>query len=128
MPARRARPHLALAHRLRHCSLLALRAEGVGTASGEVSLARAFAAWSLVRARLVPITGRADREVALRRAQARLRAGNAQARRPLVYRFLTVVPSIVLGLVSVATYNVKNPKRKPARTPNEAALQPPRSG
>jgi hypothetical protein len=46
----------------------------------------------------------------------------------LVYRFLTVVPSIVLGLASVATYNVKNPKAKRAPQPRDPAWQAPRSG
>jgi len=110
--------------------VLALRAEGVGPS--QVSLAEAFAAWSLVRALgSIPITpgGLGIVEVALSGALVGFGAGHAQAvAATLVYRFLTVVPSIVLGLASAATYNVKNPKAKRAAQPRDPAWQSPRSG
>ena len=94
--------------------VVALRAEGIGRS--EVSIAEAFAAWSLVRTLgSIPITpgGLGIVEVALSGALVGFGAHNAQAvAATLVYRFMTFVPSIVLGLVSVATYNLRNPKLK----------------
>jgi putative heme transporter len=97
--------------------VLELRAEGVG--QSQVSIAEAFAAWSLVRALgSIPITpgGLGIVEVALSGALVGFGAGHAQAvAATLVYRFLTVVPSVLLGLVSVATYDLQNPKLKLSR-------------
>ena len=110
--------------------VVALRAEGVG--ESEVSIAEAFAAWSLVRALgSIPITpgGLGIVEVALSGALVGFGAHNAQAvAATLVYRFMTFVPSVGLGLVSVATYNLRNPKLTLAaggvdgRTPQPAPI------
>jgi uncharacterized protein (TIRG00374 family) len=92
--------------------VVALRAEGVG--GSEVSIVEAFAAWSLVRALgSIPITpgGLGVIEVALSGALMGFGANNAQAvAATLVYRFMTFVPSVALGLVGGATYNFRNPK------------------
>jgi putative heme transporter len=92
--------------------LVSLRALGITRA--QVDLVEAFAAWSLVRALgSIPITpgGLGVEEVALSGALVGFGAGNAKAvAATLVYRFLTVVPSVLLGLVAVATYKVGKPK------------------
>jgi putative heme transporter len=121
-----------LANQLTVFLVLVLSLRALQITRSEVDVVEAFAAWSLVRALgSIPITpgGLGIVEVALSGALVGFGAGHAQAvAATLVYRFLTVVPSIVLGLASVATYNVKNPKAKLARRPADAALQPPGSG
>jgi uncharacterized protein (TIRG00374 family) len=101
--------------------LVSLRALGISRA--QVDLVEAFAAWSLVRALgSIPITpgGLGVEEVALSGALVGFGAGNAKAvAATLVYRFLTVAPSVVLGLVAVATYRVGKP-----RTRTTARLEP----
>jgi putative heme transporter len=95
--------------------LVSLRALGVGRA--QVDLVEAFAAWSLVRALgSIPITpgGLGVEEVALSGALVGFGAGNAKAvAATLLYRFMTVVPSVVLGLIAVATYKLGKPKLRP---------------
>jgi len=92
--------------------LVAMRALGVSRS--EVDVVEAFAAWSLIRALgSIPITpgGLGVEEVALSGALVGFGAHNAEAvAATLVYRFLTVVPSVVLGLASAATYNLGRPK------------------
>ena len=94
--------------------LVALRALGVTRA--EVDLVEAFAAWSLVRALgTIPITpgGLGVQEIALSGALVGFGAHSAEAvAATLVYRFMTTVPSVLLGLASVATYNLGKPKLK----------------
>jgi uncharacterized protein (TIRG00374 family) len=94
--------------------IVALRALGVTRA--EVDLVEAFAAWSLVRAlTTIPITpgGLGVQEVALSGALVGFGASNAQAVAvTLVYRFMTTVPTVLLGLASVATYNLGKPNLK----------------
>ena len=94
--------------------LVSMRALGV--TSSQVGLVEAFAAWSLVRALgSIPITpgGLGVEEVALSGALVAFGAHNAEAvAATLVYRFMTVVPSVVLGLASVATYNLGRPKTR----------------
>ena len=94
--------------------LVALRALGVTRA--EVDPVEAFGAWSLVRALgTIPITpgGLGVQEVALSGALVGFGAHSAQAvAATLVYRFVTTVPSVLLGLASVATYNLGKPKLK----------------
>jgi uncharacterized protein (TIRG00374 family) len=93
--------------------LVSLRA--VGIHPEQVSVVEAFAAWSLIRALgSIPITpgGFGIEEVALTGALVGFGAGNAEAvAATLVYRFLTVVPVLVVGLVAVATYRLGKPKR-----------------
>ena len=92
--------------------IVSLRALGV--TRSKVDLVEAFAAWSLVRALgSIPITpgGLGVEEVALSGALVGFGAHNAEAvAATLVYRLMTVVPSVVLGLASVATYNIGRPK------------------
>lgn len=92
--------------------LATLRA--VGIHPNQVSVVEAFAAWSLIRALgSIPITpgGFGIEEVALTGALVGFGAGNAQSvAATLVYRFLTVVPVLVLGLVAAGTYRLGRPK------------------
>jgi putative heme transporter len=92
--------------------LVSLRAFGVGRA--QVDVVEAFAAWSLVRALgSIPITpgGIGVEEVALSGSLVGFGAGNAEAvAATLVYRFMTVVPSVVIGLIAVATYRLGKPQ------------------
>lgn len=85
--------------------LVALRA--VGVPASDVSAAEAFAAWSLVRLLAsVPITpaGVGVVEVGLTSALIGFGGDNAQVvTSVLVYRALTVVPTLALGLVAGAT-------------------------
>ncbi len=89
-----------------------LRATGVH--SSEVSVVEAFAAWSLIRALgSIPITpgGFGVEELALTGALVGFGASNPQAvAATLIYRFLTVVPTLVIGLAAAATYRVGKPK------------------
>jgi uncharacterized protein (TIRG00374 family) len=91
--------------------VITLRAVGVGPT--EVSLVEAFAAWSLIRALgSIPITpgGFGIEELALTGALVGFGAGNADAVAvTLIYRFLTVVPTLALGLLAAATYRLAKP-------------------
>jgi uncharacterized protein (TIRG00374 family) len=86
--------------------LASLRALGVD--SGEVSLVEAFAAWSLARVLgSIPITpgGLGIVELGLTTALAGFGGNNAGVvAAVLVYRFLTIVPTLVLGGVAAATW------------------------
>jgi uncharacterized protein (TIRG00374 family) len=99
--------------------LVSLRALRV--THSEVDVVEAFAAWSLVRCLgSIPITpgGLGVEEVALSGALVGFGAGHAQAvAATLVYRFLTVAPSVVLGLAAVATYRLGRPKASPELGP-----------
>jgi uncharacterized membrane protein YbhN (UPF0104 family) len=79
----------------------------------EVSVVEAFAAWSLVRLiGAFPITpgGIGVVELALTGVLIGFGGGNAGVvAAVLVYRVLTVVPSLVLGLVAAATWRRHNP-------------------
>jgi putative heme transporter len=80
----------------------------------EVDVVEAFAAWSLTRALgSIPITpgGLGVQEVALSGALVAFGAHNAAAvAATLLYRTLTFLPSVVLGLVAAATYNLGKPR------------------
>ncbi|HEY2939924.1 MAG TPA: YbhN family protein [Gaiellaceae bacterium] len=86
----------------------------------EVSATEAFAAWSLARLlATVPITpgGIGVVELGLTSALVGFGGGNAGVvAAVLVYRFLTVVPTLVLGLLSAATWRHHNPGRLDAET------------
>jgi len=81
--------------------------------AGEVSLIEAFAAWSLVRLLgSIPITpgGIGIVEVGLTTALVGFGGKNAEVvAAVLVYRFLTIVPTLLLGLVSAATWRRQRP-------------------
>lgn len=91
--------------------LVSLRAFDVS--AGEVSVIEAFAAWSLVRLLgSIPITpgGIGIVEVGLTTALVGFGGDNAEVvAAVLVYRFLTIVPTLVLGLVAGATYRRHRP-------------------
>ena len=81
--------------------------------AGEVSLIEVFAAWSLVRLLgSIPITpgGLGIVEVGLTTALVGFGGKNAEVvAAVLVYRFLTMVPTLVLGLIAGATYKRHRP-------------------
>jgi putative heme transporter len=92
--------------------VLSLRAVGV---SGEtITIAEAFAAWSLARILgTIPITpaGIGVVELSLTATLIGFGGGNAKVvAAVLVYRFLTMIPTIVLGLVAAATWRRSLPK------------------
>ena len=86
--------------------VVSLRALGVG--ASEVSLVEAFAAWALIRIiASVPITPGGIGVVELGLTGALVGFGGSNAAvvaAVLVFRFLTVVPTLVLGLVAAATW------------------------
>ncbi len=116
-----------LANQLTVFVVLLVSMRALGISRGEVDTAEAFAAWSLVRALgSIPITpgGIGVQEVALSGALVGFGAPNAAAvAATLVYRSLTFLPSVVLGLAAAATYNIGKPKRRPAtlRAPADEA-------
>lgn len=81
--------------------------------AGEVSVIEAFAAWSLVRLLgSIPITpgGIGIVEVGLTTALVGFGGHNAEVvAAVLVYRFLTMVPTLVLGMAAGATYRRRQP-------------------
>jgi len=91
--------------------LACLRA--VGTTSSEVSWIEAFAAWSLVRILgALPLTpgGLGIVELGLSGALVAFGAPNADAvAATLLYRFLTVVPTLALGMLAAATWKTHHP-------------------
>jgi putative heme transporter len=91
--------------------LACLRA--VGVESSEVSAIEAFAAWSLVRILgALPLTpaGLGIVELGLSGALVAFGASNADAvAATLLYRFLTVVPTLALGLLAAATWRTHHP-------------------
>jgi uncharacterized protein (TIRG00374 family) len=92
--------------------LVCLRA--VGTTSSEVSWIEAFAAWSLVRILgALPLTpgGLGIVELGLSGALVAFGAPNADAvAATLLYRFLTVVPTLALGMLAAATWRTHHPR------------------
>jgi uncharacterized protein (TIRG00374 family) len=80
----------------------------VGVSASEVSAVEVFAAWSIVRLLgSLPITpgGVGVVEVGLTAALVGFGGGNAEVvAAVLLYRFLTIVPTLVLGLVAAATW------------------------
>jgi len=96
--------------------VVALRA--VGVTRLQVSIVEAFAAWSLTRALgSIPITpgGFGIEELALTGALVGFGADNAEAvAATLIYRFLTVVPILTLGLLAAGTYKLGKPTPEPA--------------
>jgi uncharacterized protein (TIRG00374 family) len=91
--------------------LVCLRA--VGVTSSEVSWIEAFAAWSLVRILgAIPLTpgGLGIVELGLTGALVAFGASNADAvAATLLYRFLTVSPTLALGMLAAATWRTHYP-------------------
>lgn len=91
--------------------LVCLRA--VGTTDSEVTVVEAFAAWALVRILgALPLTpaGVGVVEVGLTGALVAFGAPNAEAvAATLLYRALTVLPTLALGLLAAATWRTHHP-------------------
>src|SRR5262249_10247522 len=91
--------------------LACLRATGITTS--EVTVIEAFAAWALVRILgALPLTpaGVGIVEVGLSGALVAFGAPNAEAvAATLLYRALTVLPTLALGLLAVATWRTHHP-------------------
>jgi putative heme transporter len=85
----------------------------VGIQAAHVTLVEAFAAWALARVLgSIPLTpyGVGFVELGLTGALVAFGAGNTQAvAATLIYRFLTAIPTIVLGLLAVGTWRVARP-------------------
>ena len=86
----------------------------VGVTASEVTVVEAFAAWALVRILgALPLTpaGVGFVEVGLTGALVAFGAPNAEAvAATLVYRALTVLPTLALGLLAVVTWRTHHPK------------------
>ena len=95
--------------------LLLVTLRVLGVSASEVSAVEAFAAWSLVRLLgSLPVTpgGIGLVEVGLTTALVGFGGDNAEVvAAVLVYRFLTIVPTLVLGLVAGATWRRLTPAR-----------------
>jgi uncharacterized protein (TIRG00374 family) len=95
--------------------LLLVTLRVLDVSAGEVNAVEAFAAWSLVRLLgSLPITpgGIGVVEVGLTAALVGFGGNNAEVvAAVLVYRFLTIVPTLVLGLVGFATWRRLGPAR-----------------
>ena len=85
----------------------------IGITDAEVTVVEAFAAWALVRILgALPLTpaGVGFVEVGLTGALVAFGAPNAEAvAATLLYRALTVLPTLALGLVAVATWRTHHP-------------------
>jgi putative heme transporter len=102
--------------------VLVVSVRAVGIPRAEVTIVEAFAAWALARVLgSIPITpgGVGFVELGLTGVLVAFGASNAEAvAATLIYRFLTVVPTLVLGLVTAATWNVGRRRRDDiARSP-----------
>src|SRR4029077_10627174 len=97
--------------------VLVASVRAVGITHAEVTIVEAFAAWALARILgAIPITpgGVGFVELGLTGVLHALGASNAEAfAAPLIYRFLTIVPTLVVGLLAAATWKVG---RRPAAT------------
>ena len=88
--------------------ILVLSLRAVGVTSTQVTLVEAFAAWSLVRLiGTIPITPGGIGVIELGLTTALVAFGGANAgvvAAVLIYRFLTVVPTLVLGGLAALTF------------------------
>jgi putative heme transporter len=96
--------------------VLVVSVRSVGIPRIEVSIVEAFAAWALARVLgSIPITpgGVGFVELGLTGVLVAFGASNAEAvAATLIYRFLTVVPTLVFGLVAAATWNLGRRRRE----------------
>ncbi len=85
----------------------------VGISAGDVTVVEAFAAWALVRILgAIPLTpaGLGFVELGLTGALVAFGASNADAvAATLIYRALTVLPTLALGLMAAATWRTHKP-------------------
>src|SRR4029078_6727412 len=89
------------------------RAVGIG--AGEITWVEAFAGWSLARAlQLIPLTPGGVGPVELGMQGVRVGFGGANAEvvaAVLIYRAFTVVPTLLLGLATMAAWRWLGPER-----------------
>jgi putative heme transporter len=101
----------------------------LGVSGSEVSAVEAFAAWSLVRLLgSIPITPGGLGVVELGLTTALVGFGGDQVEvvaAILVYRFLTIVPTLVIGLLAGMTWKRYRPEELPTETPPAASAPPP---
>jgi uncharacterized protein (TIRG00374 family) len=111
--------------------LLVACLQAVGVSGSEISWVEAFAAWSLVRILgALPLTpaGLGIVEIGLTGALVAFGAPNAEAvAATLLYRALTVFPTLALGLLAVATWRTHHPGERLEPASNEGSSLP-RSG
>ena len=104
-----------LAGQLTVFALLLVSLRVLDVSASEVSAVEAFAAWSLVRLLgSLPVTpgGIGIVELGLTTALVGFGGDNAEVvAAVLVYRFLTIVPTLVLGLIALATWRRLAPAR-----------------
>jgi putative heme transporter len=98
--------------------LVSVRAVGIPRA--EVTVVEAFAAWALARVLgSIPITpgGVGFVELGLTGALVAFGASNAEAvAATLIYRFLTIIPTLIFGLAAAATWNLGRRRHEEAVT------------
>ena len=98
--------------------LVSLRA--VGVTQDEVTIVEAFAAWTLARILgAIPITpgGVGFVELGLTGVLVAFGASNPEAvAATLIYRFLTVVPTVIVGLAAAGTWGVGRKPGAKAKT------------
>jgi uncharacterized membrane protein YbhN (UPF0104 family) len=108
-----------LANHLTVFIVLVASLRAVGVPRGHVTIVEAFAAWALARVLgSIPLTpgGVGFVELGLTGALVAFGASNAEAvSATLIYRFLTIVPTIVLGLLAAATWKVGSRRAKAAK-------------
>ena len=106
--------------------LVSLRAVGIG--AGEITWIEAFAGWSLARAlQLIPLTPGGVGPVELGMTGILVGFGGANAEvvaAVLIYRVFTIVPTLLLGLATMAAWRWLGPKR-PEGGVGEPAGNPP---
>jgi uncharacterized protein (TIRG00374 family) len=106
--------------------LVCLRAVGIG--AGEVTWVEGFAAWSLARAlQLIPLTPGGVGPVELGMTGILVGFGGANVEvvaAVLLYRALTIVPTLLLGLGTIAAWRWLGPGREPEGV-DAAAGNPP---
>jgi uncharacterized protein (TIRG00374 family) len=108
--------------------LLIVSLRALGVPASEVTVIEAFAAWSLARlVGSIPITpgGIGVVELALTGTLVGFGGGNAHVvAAVLVYRFLTAVPTLVLGLVSALTWRRRRPPQQAPPGPETLRTAP----
>ena len=106
--------------------LVSLRAVGIG--AGEITWVEAFAGWSLARAlQLIPLTPGGVGPVELGMTGILVGFGGANAEvvaAVLIYRAFTVVPTLLLGLATMAAWRWLGPKRREEGVGEPAGNQP----
>jgi putative heme transporter len=106
--------------------LVSLRAVGIG--AGEITWIEAFAGWSLARAlQLIPLTPGGVGPVELGMTGILVGFGGANAEvvaAVLIYRVFTVVPTLLLGLATMAAWRWLGPDRAEEGVGEPAGNQP----